>query len=346
MAIRKSRRGVNQRIKAFQFPIPGRTLMLVLVLIVGLSVFVPAVEAQQYPNKPIDIIVPWVAGSSTDLVPRVIAPRLSKDFGVPINVVNKPGGAGITGTMEALKARPDGYTMLGDGVPVSVQIGIWKDIPYDPVHRTFIARAVVLPFTIVVRADAPWKSLEDVKQAVSKDPSSFRWSWLGGGGGVDIVTAQLKAEFIKRGIDLSKTKNVNFTGTAAVLPALGGGHVDIGVGTPAAVMSMVSAGKVRVIAISGTERFKGYPEVPSAAEQGYPGVTLGYWVGFFGPPNLPEDITKKWQSAIKNIVNDTEFQAKWDSLGAMASYLEGEEFKKFILKEADIIRTVMKGSGK
>jgi tripartite-type tricarboxylate transporter receptor subunit TctC len=317
-----------------------------MALIIGLSVFVQTVQAQKYPDKPIDIIVPWNAGSSTDLVPRVMAPRLSKDLGVPVNVVNKPGGAGITGTMEVLKARPDGYTMLGDGMPVSVQIGIWKDIPYDPVHRTFIARAVSLPYTIVVRGDAPWKSLEDVKQALQKDPSSFRWSWLGGGGGVDIVIAQLKAEYVKKGVDLSKTKNINYTGTAVVMTAIGGGHVDIAVATTAAVQSMVSAGKARVIAMTGTERYKGFPEVPSAAEQGYPGVTLGYWVGFFGPPNLPADITKKWQSAIKSIVSDRELQEKWDSLGALPSYLEGEEFKKFILKEADFIRTVMKDYGK
>ena len=336
----------NQQTKASRFAFPTKVLVVLSVLVLAMGMLVPAVGAEQYPSKPIDVIVPWNAGSSTDLVPRVIAPYLSKAFGVPINVINKPGAAGITGTMEALKAKPDGYTMLGDGVPVSVQIGIWKDIPYDPVVRTYVARAVVHPFTIVVRADAPWKTIADVEQSIRKDPGSFRWSWLGGGGGVDIVIAQLKNEFIQRGVDLSKTKDVNYTGTAAVLPALGGGHVDIAVGSPAVVNSMVSAGKARVIAISGSERFKGYPDVPSAAEQGYKGVTVGYWVGFFGPPNLPPDVVKKWQSGIKAAVNDPELAPKWDNLGATPSYLEGEEFKNFILKEAALIKEVMGGSGK
>jgi tripartite-type tricarboxylate transporter receptor subunit TctC len=319
-----------------------RFLMTGLVLMLALGLFWGKAEAQQYPTKAIDVIVPWNAGSSTDLVPRVIAPKLSHDFKVPINVVNKPGGSGITGTLDALRAKPDGYTMHSDGVPVSVHIGAWKDLPYDPTDRTFIARAAVLPFTIVVRADAPWKTISDVEQAIRKNPAAFRWSWLGGGGGVDIVTVQLKAEFTKRGVDLSQTKTVTFTGTAAVLPALGGGHVDIGVGSPAVVGPMVSAGKARVIAISGAERYKGYSDVPSAAEQGYPGVTLGYWVGFFGPPKLPSQIVDKWQAAVKATVADPELGPKWDSLGAVPSFLGGDAFKTFVLKEAEAIRIVMK----
>ncbi len=325
-----------------RFPLPDRRVLLGISLLFGLSLFHQDVEAQTYPQKPIDVIVPWNAGSATDLVPRVIVPRVSKDFGVPINVVNKPGASGITGTLEALKSKPDGYTLLADGVPVSVHIGAWKDLPYDPTQRTFIARAVDFPFTIVVRTDAPWKSIADVEQTVRKNPAAFRWSWLGGGGGVDIVTAQLKAEFAKRGVDLSQTKTVTFTGTAAVLPAVGGGHVDIAVGTPAVVKSMVSAGKARVIAISGNQRYKGYPDVPSAAEQGYPGVTLGYWVGFFGPLKLPSAISEKWQGAIQASLSDPEMGPKWDGLGGTPSFLAGEAFKSFVLKEAEMIRTVMR----
>lgn len=339
------RRGVKQ-VKALQFQSVNRILVLVLVLILVPGVLLRAAGAQQYPNKPIDIIVPWNAGASVDLVPRVIAPRFSKDVGVPINVVNKPGGSAISGTFEALKAKPDGYTILVDGGSVSVHIGIWKNLPYDPTNRTFIARAVMLPYTVIVRADAPWTSLADVEQELRKNPKHFRWSWLGGGGMTDMVIAQLKAEFAKRGVVLAETKTVTFTGTGAVLPAIGGGHVDIAVGTRAAIDPMVSAGKVRVIAITGSERFKGYPKVPSAAEQGYPGVNLGYWVGFFGPAKLSSDVVKIWQSAIKTIVNDPELVTKWDSLGAVPSYLGAEEFKRSILKEAEIIRTIMPGSGK
>ena len=321
-------------------------VLAILVVLIGLSIFLRPAEAQQYPGQPINITVPWNAGSSTDLVPRVVAPYLSKAFGVAVNVINKPGGSGVTGTYEALRAKPDGYSMLADGVPVSVHIGAWKDLPYDPKNRTFVARMVVQPFTIVVRADSPWKSIADVEREVRKNPKSFRWSWIGGGGGVDIVTAQIKAEFAKKGVDLSETKTVTFTGTGAVMPALGGGHVDIAVGTRAAVNPMVSAGKARVIAISGAERFKGYPEVPSASEQGYPGINVGYWVGFFGPPNLPPDIVKAWQKNTKAIVNDPELVPKWDDLGAVPAYLEGDAFKAFILKEAEVIHTIMPSTSK
>ena len=325
---------------AARFKHTPRILASIFVLI-GLGAFLRTADAQKYPNKSIDVIVPWNAGSSTDLIPRVIAPHLAKTFGVAVNIINKPGGSGITGTYEALRAKPDGYGMHSDGVPVSVQIGAWADLPYDAKNRTYVARAAILPFTIIVRADSPWKSIADVEQEVRKNPKNFRWSWLGGGGGVDIVTAQLKAEFAKRGVNLAETKTVTFTGTAAVMPAIGGGHVDIAIGTPAVVGPMVSAGKARVIAISGAERYKGYPEVRSASEQGYPSVTLGYWVGIFGPPKLPADIVKTWQNAIKAAVNDPELAPKWESLGAVPSYLEGDEFRNFVLKEAEMIHTVM-----
>jgi tripartite-type tricarboxylate transporter receptor subunit TctC len=314
--------------------------------VIGLSLFLQVAEAQQYPNQPINITVPWNAGSSTDLVPRVVAPYLSKAFGVAVNVINKPGGSGVTGTYEALRAKPDGYSMLADGVPVSVHIGVWKDLPFDPKNRTFIARMVVQPFTIIVKADSPWKTIADVEREVRKNPKSFRWSWLGGGGGVDIVTAQIKAEFVKKGVDLSETKTVTFTGTAAVMPAVGGGHVDIAVGTRASVSPMVSAGKARLIGISGPDRYKGYPEIPSAAEQGYPGINVGYWVGFFGPPNLPPEIVKAWQKHTKAIVNDPELLPKWDDLGAVPAYLEGDAFKAFVLKEADVIHAIMPNTSK
>lgn len=328
-----------------RFKSTNRILVSIFVLI-GLGVFLRTADAQQYPNKPIDVIVPWNAGSSTDLVPRLVAPHIAKTLGVAVNIINKPGGSGITGTYEALRARPDGYGMLADGVPVSVQIGAWTDLPYDPKNRTFVARAAVLPFTIIVRADSPWKTIADVEQEIRKNPKNFRWSWLGGGGGVDIVTAQLKAEFAKRGVDLTETKMVTFTGSAAVMPAIGGGHVDIAVGSPAVVNPMVSAGKARVIAISGSERYKGYPEVRSASEQGYPSVTLGYWVGFFGPPKLPADIVKAWQTAIKAAVNDPELASKWEGMGAIPSYLEGDAFRNFVLKEAELIHAVMPSTSK
>ena len=321
----------------------GRTTISMAVLLLALGALLPAAEAQPYPSRPIDVIVPWNAGSATDLVPRALVPRISRDFGVPINVVNKPGASGISGTLEALKARPDGYTLHADGIPVSVHIGAWKDLPYDPANRTFIARAVVLPWMIAVKADSPWKSLGDIEQTLRQNPSSFRWSWLGGGGGVDVVIVQLKAEYAKRGVDLAQTKTVTYTGGGLVIPALAGGHVDIAIGSDAVLKPMLSAGKIRIIAACGTERFKPYPHVPTTAEQGFPGVTLAsYWVGYFGPPALPEAIVGKWQRSIKAALDDPEMSEKVKHMGGRPAYLGGEDFKKFILKEAEEVRAVMK----
>jgi tripartite-type tricarboxylate transporter receptor subunit TctC len=295
--------------------------------------------AKEYPTKPISIIVPWSAGASTDITVRTMAPKLSKVLGAPITVINKPGGSGTIGTLEVVKAAPDGYTILADcGGTSSIQYAWAEKLPYNIEERTYMARAIFSPMGLSVRGDAPWKTLPAMIDDIRKNPSSFRWSIIGGTGVPDVLIAQLRAALIAKGVDLSKTKTVTYKGTGEVMIALGGSHVDIAFASPSATNALWAAGKVRPLAVAGTERYKGWPDIQCTAELGFPMVNLTYWAGYCAPPALPQNIVKIWIDAVKATVTDPETIAKFDRVGFVPAFLAGDDFKKFVINEGKAIK--------
>jgi tripartite-type tricarboxylate transporter receptor subunit TctC len=310
-----------------------------LLLIISCLWSAPEIGAKEYPVKAINLIVPWSAGASTDITARIMAPALSKVLGAPVSVIDKPGGSGTIGTLEAVKAAPDGYTILVDcGGTSSIQYAWAEKLPYNVEERVYMARAILSPMGLSVRGDAPWKTIDDLVADIRKNPSAFRWSLIGGTGVPDVLIAQLRAALMAKGVDLSKTRTVTYKGTGEVMIALGGGHVDIAFASPSATNSLWAAGKVRPLAISGKERYKGWPDIPSTAELGYPTVNLTYWAGYGAPPGLPPGIVKTWIDAVRATVKDPEVISKFESVGFVPAFLEGEDFKKFVLEEGKSIK--------
>ena len=314
------------------------TVMLLLAAAVFGPTFAQA-AAKDYPNKPITLMVPWSAGGSTDLSARTMAPVLSKILGVPVTVVNKPGGSGIIGTLEATKAVPDGYTLLADcGGTSSIQYA-WADkLPYKVEERTYIARAAYTPEALLVPGVSPWKNMDDLMKAIRTNPAAFRWSLIGGTGVPDVITAQLRAALTSKGLDLSKTKSITYKGTGEVLIAIGGNHVDIGFGGVGASAPLRDAGKMRALAIVDSRRYKGWADVPSTAEIGFASVDLVFWVGLSGPPGLPANIVKTLTEAVNSAVTSPELSAQFDIIGFVPGFQPPEEYKKFVLAEGNGIK--------
>ncbi len=317
-------------------------IVLGVCLFLGFTFFLPPglAAAKDYPNKPISIIVPWSAGGSTDLSARTVAPVLSKIMGVPVTVINKPGGSGIIGTLEVMKSAPDGYTLMADcGGTSSIQYA-WatEKLPYKVEERTYIARMAYTPEALCVPGASPWKSMDDLMKAVRANPASIRWSLIGGTGVPDVITAQLRAAFVSRGLDLSKTRSITYKGTGEVLIALGGNHVDIGFGGVGAATPLKDAGKLRGLAIVDSRRYKGWPDVPSTAEIGFGSVDLVFWVGLSGPPNLPAEVIKTLTEGVKTAVSSSDLVPKFDTIGFVPGFQPPEEYKKFVLKEGDGIK--------
>jgi tripartite-type tricarboxylate transporter receptor subunit TctC len=322
----------------------GRGVGIFAFLLIGSFALLALPEnggAKEWPAKAITIIVPWAPGASTDMTPRTLAPKLSTILGVPIQVVNKAGGSGIIGTLEAVKSPPDGYTLLADcGGTSSIQEAWSANLPYKVEERTYIARAICAPLVLIVPASSSWQTVDDLVNAIRSNPSGISFGVIGGTGVPDVAIAQFRAATTAKGVDNSKTRAVTYKGSGEVGPAIGGGHISYSFTTPSACQALVSAGKIRALAMTSAQRYKNLPHVPTTVEIGFPSVDMVYWAGFAGPPGLPENIVKTVDNAVKESLRDPEVIAKLAKIGLDPFYLPGDQFRKFVFDEVRSIKSL------
>jgi len=310
-------------------------------MIILVSMYGNAFGAEKYPTAPVEIICPFAAGAATDYLSRFMAEELSKKWGQPVNVVNKVGGNTVIGTHAMMSAAPDGYTILADSTPSSsAQIGL-KGLPYEVTKRTFLALAYYVPQVIILSKDAPWNSLQELAEAGRKDPASIVWGAAAGGrGGCDIVQLQF---FEIAGIDVPKTRRVDFTGSATAINALSGGHIKLHAASPAAVNPAVSSGKAKAIGVTTPKRTPLLPDVLTTREAGFPTVDYRFWVGFSGPPGLPAHVKEVFVKTVDEILKDPgvvdRLAKRFD---AVPSFIGLETFKTFVQDEANKIERLIK----
>jgi tripartite-type tricarboxylate transporter receptor subunit TctC len=305
------------------------------------SIYDDARGAEKYPSKPMDIVVPFAAGAATDYLTRFMAEELSKKWGQPVNVVNKPGGNTVIGTHAVMNAPPDGYTVLADSIGSSSgQVGL-KGIPYEVLKRTFIAKAFVVPQVLISPVNAPWQNLKELAEAGRKDPTIVVWGTAAGGrGGSDIVQLQF---FEAAGIDVPKARRVDFTGSATAINSLAGGHIKLHSASPGAVSPAVSSGKAKALGVTTPKRTLLLPDCPTTQEAGFPAVDYVFWVGFSGPPGMPMDQREIFAKTIEEILKDPgvvdRLAKKFDSVPA---FLGPDAFKTFVQDEANKIERLQK----
>ncbi len=305
--------------------------MLILAMIAGPL----SAEAQTYPTRGITLIDPFAAGASHEIFTRAIIPYLSKKLGAPVDIICKPGGAGVVATLEVMKARRDGYTLLVDCPgSSSLQKALGKELPYNIEERTYLACTIMQPHAIFVPAERPWKNLKDLEEAIRKDPASFKWPSCGGTGFSDLVMHILREGLTSRGVDLSQNKIVPFISATPANTAVAGGHVDIYSGSNASIAALLDAGKIRVIAVTSKERTKFFPGIPTCIEQGYPKFVAHFWIGYSGPPGLPKIVVDKWINALRGVVTGSTTLPIFDKVGGEPLFVAGEDFKKYVLDEA------------
>ena len=286
----------------------------------------------KYPTKPIDVIVPFKPAGGTDSVIRVIAPILSKKWGVPINVVNKPGGNTLPGSVEVFDSSPNGYTLLADCNASSSMLGVViKNMPFQVMDRTFLGIVASGPLALMVSAKSPYKTIEDVKAEAKRDPDNFTWASLGGISGPDFVTRQF---FKAIGVDVSRTKPVMGTGGTDVQTLLAGGHVKLGGTNMISARAAIQSGLIRVLGIARTKD-PDFPNVPTFAELGYPTINHVWWVGFSGPPKIPAAVSEAWGKALPEIMKDPEYLSRLKGIGFAPFYQNAADMKGYIQKETE-----------
>jgi tripartite-type tricarboxylate transporter receptor subunit TctC len=312
-----------------------RTIMswLIAALVLVAPAGVPA--QQDYPNRAIEIVVPFVPGGGTDLTARLISDYLGKKWGQPLLVVNKPGGGGIIGARAALKeSKPDGYTVLIDiHTTSSMHIGAFKAPQLTLADRKYAARVVRDPMVFAVNADAPWKNFKEFSDWVKANPDKLVWSSVGPSGPSRYAAYDW---FTQIGVDPTKTKMVITKGAADSFAQLAGGHVLLAIHSVAEANAMLQAGKIKILAVLSPARVKYMPDVPTAEEQGViKGVRVQWWASVAFPTGTPDAIVKKWESAVAEMVKDPQFLAGADKMSMNIDFLPAAEMRAFVEKEVE-----------
>jgi len=313
-----------------------RTLTTVVsALCTAIVLSVTTVQAQdKFPSKVVEIIVPFTAGGSTDLGARVFAEALQARWNAPVRVVNQPGGNTVPAVSGIMAAAPTGYSVLMDGPGSSSMLEtVVKTIPFKVDDRTFLGLAAQTPLMLVVPADSPFKTLADAVAAAKASPSTF--SWTSGAGTTDMTFRRL---FQIAGIDYRSTRAIQVRGGSEAINMTAGGHVMIGVGFWGSIAPLVSAKRLRVLAVAGPARFAAIPDVPTTAEAGYPDLIILQWIGFSGPPNMNEAVVKSWQDAIAAINKEPKVVEGLDRVGLVPFSSTSAEMQSFVSKERDVVK--------
>ena len=261
--------------------------MKFILLLLGLVA--AAAHAQTYPAKPIRLLVPFAPGGSSSIVARLAAEEMSKGLGQQIVIENKGGGGGNLAMQEAAHAEPDGYTLIiGHIGSLAVNPYMYEKLPYD-VDRDFAAVSLlaIVPAIFVVYHEVPAKDLRELVALAKKKPGELFYGSAGNGS-----AGHLAMEYLKQtaGIDL---KHVPYKGTGPNITDLIAGRTQVAsAGTPP-LMPHVKSGKLRIVAVGGAKRLASLPDVPTVAEQGYPGFQTSQWYGLNAPAKTPEAIVRR-----------------------------------------------------
>ncbi len=312
------------------------SLMVAICVCVGWGE--PAQSQEVYPTRPIDMIVPYAPGGGTDLAIRIVALYMNKKWGVPVNVINKPGGNTIPAGLEVFSAKPDGYTLLADGLPSASMLPVVvKNLPFKIIDRSFIAITTVVSSVMAVPGKHPVSNLKELEALAKKDPGTFTWASMGGVGSADLNIRQ----FIKAiGLDVTKTKPVMVQGASQAVTLTAGGHVVLGAITTGTAIPAIKGGLVKGVAIASRERWPDLPDVPTTLEQHYPSINIEDWKCVSGPPHLPAKVTEVWDKAIQEMVKDPEVIAKFRNIGARPYYHNARATREQVLREMEEIREV------
>jgi tripartite-type tricarboxylate transporter receptor subunit TctC len=298
-----------------------------LFFIAALALFIAVADAAEYPNKTIQIINPFPPGAVTDIVARIVAPKMSTALGQQVIVVNKAGGGGAVGIQAAKDAAPDGYTILVTPPPILLIPIVNKNSGFTMKDFAPLSLATSSPNTTVVKGDAAWKTLEEFIADAKKNAGQLTYGSAGPGTTPHFIGELVK---LKTKIDLT---HVPLGSESAAATAVLGGHVNIAFLTLGTTRSHIEAGTMRALAVASNRRLKDFPNVPTTVEKGFSELNLKIWVGFFAPAKTPPAIVKRLAAAVGDSLKDPEIVANIEKSQALIENLGPQEAAKFYAQE-------------
>jgi tripartite-type tricarboxylate transporter receptor subunit TctC len=290
-------------------------------------------QASDYPNRPVTFIVPFAPGGATGLIARIMGQKLEQRLGKPFVVDHRPGGGGLVGITAAVRAAPDGYTlMMASSTALALNASMRKNLPYDPRKDiTPIALIARMPFVLVVNPDLPAHSVADLVRLVREKPGQLAFASVGPG-----TIHHLNAELFKSMFGLNVV-HVPYKGSSPALQDVVGGHVQFMFSDTPPARPLIESGKLRALGVTTRERVKVLPGVAPLAEVGVPDFNVASWHSISTAAGVPQEIVDKLAAELHAIMADGEVQQLLSNEGAIPQVSPSPaEFKRFV--ETEIVR--------
>ena len=310
-------------------------------IVAALAVMLSApAAAQQYPTKSIRVVVPFTAGSTTDIIGRTVTERLAASFGQPIIVDNRGGAGGTIGSGIVAKAAPDGYTVLIHSSSHTVNPATYPNLPFDTA-RDFagVTPLASLPNALVVAPSKGIRSVKDLIAAAKAKPGTFTYASAGAGSATHLNAEKFK---IGSGID---ALHVPFKGSPEAVTEVMTGRVDYYFAPLAPVISLIKDGRLLAIAVGSPRRSSALPDVPTTLEAGVPNSDYNFWIGMMVPAKTPKPVVDRLYAETAKALASAEMKKRYADLGADPMNMKPEQFDAYIRREIADNQALVKAAG-
>lgn len=302
--------------------------LLASSLLTALALGTTPAVAQEYPDRPLRLIVPYGPGGVTDITARITAPRIADVLGQSVVIENRPGGASMPGTEAVAKARPDGYTLLLTSTALAANPILFKNVPYDAAKDlASVSMLATVPTVLVIHPGVPASSVQELIALAKSTPGAMNYGSAGNGSGNHLTTEVFKNA---AGIE---AQHIPYKGGGAVMADLVGGQVTFVFAVLPTALPYIKGGKLKALAVSSPQRNPALPDVPSVSEAGLPGFNVTEWVGIFAPAGTPTTVVARLNTATNRALQHPDVVERLKSLGAdiiggppgkMEDYLKSE----------------------
>ncbi len=296
--------------------------------------------AQEWPARPVTMVVPFTSGTTSDVVARALMDHLSKAIGQPIVIDNRGGAGGNIGAVMVAKAKPDGYTiLLATTGPAATNKLMYKTMTFDP-QRDFADIVLVgkAPVIIVARPNGPANSLQGLIGYAKANPDKVT-AGFPGNGTLGHITGKLLQE--RSGIKFAETQ---YRGSTPIITDLLGGHIDIAMDSMAAYVPQVQDGKLRALAVASSRRFAGLPDVPNASEAGLPGFEASVWYAMLAPTGTPAPVIAKLNAATNDLLKTAQAKELFEKLGIDVAGGTPNDLRTFVSSEIEKWAPIIKSA--